>query len=75
MIIHELRSPIFVHTPHGYGKAILIFDYGLDHNSIWGVRLHDTGQFKHYNSEDIRIYGNPTNWEDLNPQIPTDWKI
>lgn len=73
-MVTELSNPIFVHTPHGYGKAILIFDYGVDYNSVWGVRLDEDGAFKHYDSEDIRIYGNPMNGEQLNPKIPEEWK-
>jgi hypothetical protein len=74
MKVLELKNPIYVHTHHGYGKALLIFDYGIDHNSVWGVRLHETGAFKHYDSEDIRVYGNPMAWENLNPEIPIEWK-
>lgn len=75
MSILELNNPIAVHTPHGSGKTILIFDYGFDVNSVWGVRLDNTGEFKHYYSDDIRIYGNPMNGEKLIPNIPKQWII
>jgi hypothetical protein len=69
----ELRNPIAVHTPHGAGKCILIFDYGFDVNSVFGVRLDESGQFKHYYSDDILIYNNPMNGEP-NIKIPENWK-
>jgi len=38
-LILELRNKIPVHTPHGYGDAMFIIDYGLEINSVWVVRL------------------------------------
>lgn len=73
MRILELKNPIAVHTVHGSGKAILIFDYGFDVNSVWGVRLDSTGEFKHYYSDDILIYENMMNGEPK-IKIPETWK-
>ncbi len=58
-MIHEFKTPIPVHTPHGEGDALLLIDYGIDVNTVWLVRLKG-GVVLHYLSEDIRVYGNPT---------------
>lgn len=71
--IHEFRTPIKVHTPHGVGQALLLIDYGLTVNSVWLVALTG-GIIKHYYSEDIRLYDNPMNGKGDNIEIPTHWK-
>lgn len=58
-MIHELRTPLPVFTPHGDGDALFIIDYGLNVNTVWVVRLHRTGKIRHYYSDDVRIWGNP----------------
>lgn len=72
-MIHEIKSPISVHTPHGEGIAIFLIDYGIDVNSVWVVRL-DGGHVKHYYSDDIRVYDNPMNGKGFNVDIPKGWK-
>jgi hypothetical protein len=72
-MIHEFRSSISVHTPHGEGNAIMLIDYGLDINTVWVVRLKG-GLVKHYYSDDIRIYDNPMNGSGYDVTIPNDWK-
>lgn len=71
-MIHEFRTPLLVHTPHGEGEAILFMDYGLATNSVWVVRLHG-GEVKHYFSEDVRIYGNPMEGRGWDCNVPEDW--
>jgi hypothetical protein len=71
MTIHELNNPLPVETPHGSGRALFIFDYSIDINSVWGIRLDQTGEFKHYYSDEIRIYGNPMSAEKTT--IPNEW--
>lgn len=72
-MIHEFKTPLPVHTPHGEGEAILIIDYGIDVNTIWLVRLRG-GFIKHYNSDDIRVYGNPMHGAGFDIEIPINWK-
>ena len=72
-MIHEFKTPLPVHTPHGEGEAILIIDYGIDVNTIWLVRLSG-GAVKHYNSDDIRVYGNPMHGKGFDIEIPINWK-
>jgi hypothetical protein len=70
--IHELKSTIPVHTPHGVGEAIMIIDYGLNTNSVWVVRIKG-GKVLHYYSDDIRVYDNPMNGGGWDVDIPEDW--
>ena len=72
-MIHEFKTPIPVHTPHGIGQAFLLIDYGLTVNSVWVVRLKG-GKVLHYYSDDIRIYDNPMNGEGYDIELPKDWK-
>lgn len=71
-MIHQFITPIPVHTPHGYGDAILLIDYGIDVNTVWLVRL-EGGIVKHYLSDDIRIYGNPMYGKSFDINIPENW--
>jgi len=58
-IIHEFQVPLWVQTPLGEGQAILMTDYGIDHNPIFLVRLQD-GRFKSVDSNDCRGFENLT---------------
>ena len=72
-MIHEFKTPLWVHTPHGEGQAILIIDYGLNVNSVWLVRLSG-GKVRHYDSNDIRVLDNPMNGNGFDLDIPESWK-
>lgn len=67
-ITHEFAAPIWVQTPLGGGRALLLFDYGIDHNPVMFVQL-DNGQFKSFDSNDCRSYENKTFGIDL-PEAP-----
>jgi hypothetical protein len=69
--IHELSDGWTVHTPLGEGTALLITTPSYLGNSIVYVKLAD-GQLKHFDSNDIRIYGSPTYGETT--EIPKEWK-
>ena len=71
-MIHEFKTPLAVHTPHGYGDAIMIVDYGLNANSVWIVRIKG-GKVLHYYSDDIRLYDNPMNGQGWDIEIPKEW--
>jgi len=73
MVIHEINNPLPVHTPHGSGLALFIYDYSINVNSVFGVRLDETGEYKHYYSDEILIYPNPMNGEPK-IKIPDTWK-
>lgn len=72
--IHELAEGWTVHTPLGYGTALLITTPSYLSNSIVYVKIEATGELKHFDTNDIRIYGSPTYGENLVPPIPDDWK-
>lgn len=71
--IHELADGWTVHTPLGVGTALLITTPSYLSNSLIYVKL-ENGELKHFDSNDIRIYGSPTYREQLTPDIPKDWK-
>lgn len=56
----QLAPPIPVLTPLGEGWALLVIDYGPQWNTCWAVQLHQTGQLKHFDSNDIRFPHNHT---------------
>ena len=72
-MIHEFKTPLPVHTPHGVGEAIIFVDYGINVNSVWVVRLRG-GKILHYYSDDIRVYDNPMNGEGWDVELPDNWK-
>ena len=49
-----------VSTPLGEGWAHFLVDYGHDWNTCWIIQIYQTGEIKHFDSNDIRINGNPT---------------
>lgn len=52
-VIHEFTAPLWVQTPLGEGRALVLIDYGIDHNPVLFVHL-DNGQFKCVDSNDCR---------------------
>lgn len=56
---HEFSSPLWVKTPHGDGRALVLFDYGIDHNPVFMVQLND-GRFLCYDMTQIRGCENMT---------------
>ena len=71
MFILRLIPTIDVHTPLGYGKAIAWLDYGEDVNTVWKVQLYSTGAVFNVYDDDIRIYPNKMNGENI--VIPDKW--
>lgn len=57
--ILQLQPQIYVQTPLGKGWCFFILEYDLNINTIWLVRLDETGQVKHFDSNDIVIEANP----------------
>jgi len=56
----QLSPPIPVRTPLGDGWALLVIDYGPQWNTCWAVQLHQSGELKHFDSNDIRFPKNHT---------------
>jgi hypothetical protein len=42
-MILQLNPTLDVHTPLGYGKAMFLIDRSEQINSIWKVRMYDSG--------------------------------
>jgi len=59
-VIIQLNPEIWVNTPLGEGLAIMVIDYGINHNTCWVVSLKKDGQVKHFDSNDIRLIKNFT---------------
>jgi len=55
----QLQPPIHVLTPLGEGDCLVILDYGVHVNTVWLVWLFDSGKVAHFDSTDIRVFGNP----------------
>jgi hypothetical protein len=71
-MIHELKNPIDVETPLGYGKAIAWIDYGTQVNTVWKVILYDNCMVRNFYDDEIRVY--PNKMDGGSMQIPNDWK-
>ena len=59
-VIHEIQQFIWVITPLGDGQALFLIDYGPHENTIWVVAIQETGEIKHFNSNQIRLCFNNT---------------
>lgn len=73
MSMLQLNPQIVVFTPLGPGLAYFIIDYGMSVNTCWVIRLAK-GEIKHFDSNDIRVEGNPTYGFPLIPELPDNWK-
>ena len=65
--IHEIVNPFDVDTPLGYGVAIFMIAGSIHSNPQFVVRIYQTGILRTIDQNDIRVYGNPTAGEPLNP--------
>lgn len=72
MSIKILKNPIDVHCEKGYGKCIAWIDYGIEVNTVWKIRLYDTGKIINVLEDEIIIYPNPMNGEPK-IKIPEGW--
>jgi hypothetical protein len=69
MMIHELRLPIDVETPLGYGKAIAWLDYGPDVNTVWKVVFYHNGSVRNFYDDDIYVYPNKMDGGEIKPHF------
>lgn len=60
MNIHEIQQVLWVETELGIGIALFLMDYGMQNNTVWVVALEDTGEIKHFDSNQIRLCKNHT---------------
>ena len=57
-IIYELKTPIDVECPLGYGKAIAWIDYGSQVNTVWKVVLYHNCMVRNFYDDDILVHPN-----------------
>jgi hypothetical protein len=62
-MILQLNPTLDVHTPLGYGKAMFLIDRSEQINSIWKVRMYDSGKMINFYDDDILIYPNKMDGE------------
>lgn len=70
----ELSDGWTVHTPLGMGTVLIITTPSYLGNSTLYIKMEETGELKHFDSNDVRFYGSPTYNEQLTPDIPDSWK-
>lgn len=59
-MIHEFNNPIPVITPLGEGIALYVKSNGALENDEVTVVMKDGGQWRHFNTGDIRSHHNET---------------
>lgn len=68
-VIHELRNPIDVETPLGYGKCIAWIDYGPDVNTVWKVVFYADGSVRNIYDDEIFVYPNKMDGGEIKPNF------
>ena len=74
--VHEITDPFDVQTPLGYGVAMFLFVGSIHSNPSFLCKLYDTGELRVVDMRDIRVYGNPSAGEKLEPKSvekSNDW--
>jgi len=66
--IHEIFNPFDVETPLGYGVALFFISGSIHSNPQFVIKFYNTGIVRTVDQNDIKIFGNPTSGEKINPQ-------
>lgn len=56
----QLDPVIWLETPKGVGYAVLMTDYGIDHDRLWTVVIRETGEIWDFRNPDVRAIENIT---------------
>jgi len=56
----QLNPPLPLWTPKGAGLAVLVRDYGVDHDDLWTVILNETGEVWTFRNSEVRGVENAT---------------
>lgn len=59
-MIVQLNPPIELDTPKGKGLAWFLIDYGVEHNLMWTVAIHETGEIWTFSNPSIKATKNIT---------------
>jgi hypothetical protein len=66
--IHEIENPFDVEVNElGYGVALFLISGSIHSNPQFIVRLYNSGILRTVDQNDIKVYGNPSSGEKLNP--------
>jgi hypothetical protein len=65
--IHEIPNPFDVGTPLGHGVALFMIAGSIHSNPQFVVKLYHTGLLRTIDQNDIKVFGNPTAGESINP--------
>lgn len=66
--IHEILNPFDVEvTGIGYGVAMFMIAGSIHSNPQFVVKFYRTGILRTVDQNDIKVYGNPTAGESINP--------
>lgn len=59
-MILQLNPPIELETPKGKGMAWFLIDYGIEHNLMYTVAIHDTSEIWTFSNPYVRATKNIT---------------
>jgi hypothetical protein len=65
--IHEILNQFDVETPLGHGVALFMIAGSIHSNPQFIVKLYHTGLLRTVDQNDIKVFGNPTAGESINP--------
>jgi hypothetical protein len=57
-MILQLNPPIPLDTPKGSGLALLVIDYGTEHNILWTVAINETGEIWTFMNPEVKATKN-----------------
>ena len=67
--IHEILNPFDVEVRElGHGVALFMIAGSIHSNPQFIVRFYHTGELRTVDQNDLRVYGNPTGGESINPK-------
>lgn len=67
--IHEILNPFDVEVKDlGYGVALFMIAGSIHSNPQFIVRFYHSGELRTVDQNDLRVYGNPSNRENLAPK-------
>ena len=67
--IHEILNPFDVEVKDlGYGVALFMIAGSIHSNPQFVVKFYHSGILRTVDQNDIKVFGNPSNGEKLNPQ-------
>lgn len=69
-IIHEIQQILYFNTPLGIGQALFVMDYGVHENTIFIIAIEESGEIKHFTSNQVTVCRNHTTLMNLKDEKP-----